>query len=867
MHMPTVCARFADLGTGSPNQSLALVLFTLMMMGGASARTYCVNSTANTVIALCNGVPGDCSLRGAMLLANEGDEGTVQDIRVPVGTYALPAGLNFDPVGDRDNKDFSISGGWNAACVAHTLNPANTVLNGENGANDGLFEFSGDQQRIVIEGLTWQNFSQVVVFDPVCAPFNLCPDTDLIRVRYNAFRNGQGVLVSANDANQYSVSNNLFVNLSASSIPPVDLSDDSDGSAPVFAFNTLANLQCGGSGLPGVRFSSRPSGSTLHHNVIQSLDCGSDLFLEDFSGFPPVALRNNLYNTRSGQSPSVQSGNLISSNPGFVNAAGGDFHLRESAPVSAAINAGLTPAQGVQFGLSFPSQDLDGPVNLRVVGLRADIGAYESSINDASVLNVSNGNDSGTGSLRQALISANANIGKQNIEFNVPGTCPQLILLQTPLPDINDDVEIDGYTQPGASANTQTVGSDANICLVLTAVTGTLGAFIQVSQAAPSNTSLTLKGLAFAGANGFNGNATVALGLRGGSDHIIQGNAFGGVGPGGVGPLGAPIIAIQITGTAQNALIGGPEPEHRNSFGETQVAAIYVNGATSGNVSGHTVQNNYIGLAADGTTAATIQGNAILADSAPNLSILDNVIAAVPNNAAIRIQGASATGFKIRGNRIGMSAINIPTATFRVDVGISVGGGSGDHEIGSALATTPSNTIANSKRAGVWINSDAGNGILMRPNKIFGNGVSGIGLGIDLGALGPLPNDSGDGDGGANRSQNWPEMTASVANVDTTRQVNVVLNSTASTSYRLDLYRSPDCAGGNRGANMSTRVSTNVVTTSSLGLAVLNTAISDNGAPGFLAATATNTVTGDTSEVGPCFQEPPNPALFKSGFE
>ena len=851
-----------------PPRCLMLLLIAFATMASATASTYCVDSNSSAVIALCGPVPGDCSLRGAVFNANEGPEGSTQEIRVATGSYVIPAGLNFDPAGDRDNKDFSISGGWNAACTTRTINPATTVISAANSPSDGNFEFRGDQQRIIIEGLRFEQFALFGVDDGLCAPFDICPDTAAVRLRYNMFRDGGDVEVYVGDAAQLSISNNLFANLaSGSHVRVVDLAYSNAESAPDFSFNTFAGIACGGNGRPAVGLSSKWQGTTAHHNIFQSVGCSADLYLSNIAGDQPIALRNNLFNTRIGQAPLALSGNVISSNPGFVNSAGGNFHLLETAPVSASINAGLTSVQAAQFGLTFPSQDLDGPSGQRLIGQHADIGAYESSINDASVLVVNALGNSGVGTLRQALISANANPGKQVIEFNLPGACPGFIELQSPLPDIVDDVEIDGYSQPGASANTQSVGSDASICVVVSSPSATLTQYLQVPAAAPASTSLILKGLAFTGQTGFSGNANVILRLRGGSDHVIQGNAFGGVGPGATGALGEPVQGISIRDVAQNALIGGPQPEHRNSFGAMSNSAIVLFDATSGSSNGHTIQNNYIGLTATGIVASSIALNAIFASNTPNVEIFDNVIAAVPNSAAISINGASATGYKIRGNRIGVNAINIGTAAFRVDVGIKIGDGSGGHEIGSALATTQSNTIANSNGAGVWIDANAGNGTLIRPNKIFNTGVSGLGLGIDLGALGQLTNDVGDADAGPNRGQNWPVVSGSLSNANGTRQIDVMLSSSAATNYRIDVYRAPDCPGGDRGGNMTTRVATQLAVTGNQGLVNLNFPITGSGAPGYLTATATNVSTGDTSEVSVCFQESAVVDLFSSGFE
>jgi len=74
-----------------------------------------------------------------------------------------------------------------------------------------------------------------------------------------------------------------------------------------------------------------------------------------------------------------------------------------------------------------------------------------------SPLIVTNTNDSGTGSLRAAIEFANANSAEDNIIFNISGTGPHVITLATNLPDItDDDVSIDGITQPGATCGTTT---------------------------------------------------------------------------------------------------------------------------------------------------------------------------------------------------------------------------------------------------------------------------------------------------------------------------------------------------------------------------------------------------------------------------
>src|SRR5688572_11728900 len=66
-----------------------------------------------------------------------------------------------------------------------------------------------------------------------------------------------------------------------------------------------------------------------------------------------------------------------------------------------------------------------------------------------SVFMVTETADGGAGSLRQAILDANANIGRDTISFNIGGSGPYSIRPLTPLPAIVDSVVIDGSTQPG----------------------------------------------------------------------------------------------------------------------------------------------------------------------------------------------------------------------------------------------------------------------------------------------------------------------------------------------------------------------------------------------------------------------------------
>src|SRR5262249_29821477 len=106
-----------------------------------------------------------------------------------------------------------------------------------------------------------------------------------------------------------------------------------------------------------------------------------------------------------------------------------------------------SPALNKIPAASAPTVDQRGTA--RPFGGTSDIGAFEANRNYFLVTNT---NDSGTGSLRQAILDANATTnlagGPDVIQFNISGSGVQTISPSSQLPTITDPVLIDGYTQP-----------------------------------------------------------------------------------------------------------------------------------------------------------------------------------------------------------------------------------------------------------------------------------------------------------------------------------------------------------------------------------------------------------------------------------
>ena len=83
---------------------------------------------------------------------------------------------------------------------------------------------------------------------------------------------------------------------------------------------------------------------------------------------------------------------------------------------------------------------------------------------------VTNTDDTGSGSLRQAILNSNTILGipgVHTIHFAIPGSGVHTITPATPLPQITHAVDIDGYTQAGSSVNTSATGDNAVIAIEL----------------------------------------------------------------------------------------------------------------------------------------------------------------------------------------------------------------------------------------------------------------------------------------------------------------------------------------------------------------------------------------------------------------
>ncbi len=143
------------------------------------------------------------------------------------------------------------------------------------------------------------------------------------------------------------------------------------------------------------------------------------------------------------------------------------------------------------------------------------------------------------------------------------------------------------------------------------------------------------------------------------------------------------------------------------------------------------------------------------------------------------------TGVTIQGNFVGTDA----TGTYALgnkNRGISV---FGNNTIIGGVESGEGNVVAHSGVGGVDIYGSAGNAI--RGNSIYANGT----IGIDLGGGGVTANDPLDADTGPNGLQNYPLVSSAVPLSPSGTEIVGTLDSTPSTSYALDFFANPACAG------------------------------------------------------------------------
>jgi uncharacterized repeat protein (TIGR01451 family) len=513
---------------------------------------------------------------------------------------------------------------------------------------------------------------------------------------------------------------------------------------------------------------------------------------------------------------------------------------------------------------------------------------------------VTNTNDSGPGSLRQAIIDANAvSATRDTIRFNIPGANPHTISPLSALPALTASAVIDATTQPGyagapvieldgtnagAQANglqlvagTSAVrglainrfgtggtgaGGDAIVLqgtgghlvernFLGTDVTGTTGMPNRANGLSIQSPSNRVGGTAPGARNVISANRSTGI-LITGSSNLVQGN-YVGTDWTGTARLGNTSTAILVFGSSNT--IGGSEAGAGNILAGSQFG-LWVNESSVTPSRNNRIQGNYVG-----TNAASARG---LGNTSIGMLVFgqDNLVGGTAPGAGnviagnlgegLRIAGTTATGTLVQGNYIGTDAAGV-TGLGNAGPGIQIFNGAHGITIGGSVAGA-ANVIARNTGPGISLlpilETAFGNAFLS--NSIHSNGL----LGIDLYVVGVTPNDPGDADTGPNNLQNFPVLTsASSDGVNT--MFSGTLNSTPNTAFTVEIFSNPTCDASGNGEGQ-TVIGSLIVTTDAEGQGSFNNQVVPVAAVGLqLTATATNNATRDTSEFSACIRVGP----------
>jgi parallel beta-helix repeat protein len=415
--------------------------------------------------------------------------------------------------------------------------------------------------------------------------------------------------------------------------------------------------------------------------------------------------------------------------------------------------------------------------------------------------------DSGDGSLRQAIQSANNNPGS-TITFAI-GSGVQKIRPLTELPFLSGST-INGATQPGYSG-TPLIEIDGSLLPALTTGLTVSGGEIRAIAVNQCHRGVSL-------------NAGILTASFIGTDVT--------------GQLARP-NAVGVATVGAGSRVGGTLPSERNIISANSGFGVIVGGI------GTIVAGNFIGTNVDGTVALPNQ-DGISVQNAEGVTIANNVLS---GNTQFGVELFYANYAVLTGNLIGPSATGgFLSATQRAGISAYQ---STVAQIGGPAPGEP-NTIAYNADVGIGVDPTA------KRIRIVSNSIHSNGFGIDLDfALNPFPpgprvtpNDPGDADLGGNLLQNFPvlELVHSSGGVT---EIRGSINTTPNSPFHVEFFSNASCNASGNGEGRTYLGSAEVVTNSS-GNAIFETSLAATVAPEELVTATATDEFSNTSEFSAC---------------
>lgn len=488
----------------------------------------------------------------------------------------------------------------------------------------------------------------------------------------------------------------------------------------------------------------------------------------------------------------------------------------------------------------------------------------------AATFTVTNVADSGAGSLRQAMLDANATVDANYIHFAIPGTGAHVIAPAAALPSITRPVVIDGYTQPGAVKNTNTPEQGGLNSVIKIEIAGS--PLVVNVTGAQATGAVTVRGLAIHSTG--NSAAVVAYrhaGLR------VQGCYIGADASGMHVP--APIahgIAVIVpkdvfigaqTAAWRNLIAGATLNNASSGIDATGESVIGGMSSTGPFIEGNLIGTDAAGLAAlpnnTGITYGHVDGDL----GGPGATIKRNVISGnlrrgIAADCSFPGGGACGGGLRIEGNLIGTDASGLEPLPNGPDGGVHTYNVSSVPTRVRIGGDTPAQDNVIAFNLGPGIGHLVAGALDIGGNTIFDN----AGPGIDIGAAGRDPNDPGDADEGGNRGQNWPHIvSATVAgNVLTVRYRVDTASANATWPLRVQFFLA--LPGG--GTPLLTDTGAPAIATYPQALAQavheVDFVLPPDSDPFPITAVATDAM-GHSSEFGDVYD--PDSTIFSDGFE
>ncbi|MBI1761073.1 MAG: hypothetical protein HYR56_06510 [Acidobacteria bacterium] len=381
---------------------------------------------------------------------------------------------------------------------------------------------------------------------------------------------------------------------------------------------------------------------------------------------------------------------------------------------------------------------LNGDARNDLVILRRGQSAPQLALSaPTAIFTVTNTNDSGAGSLRDAINQANATAGADTINFAI-GSDLQTINLLSALPTLSETVTIDGTTQPGFAG--------APLIELRGTSAGANARGLQIINVA----NCLIKGLVV---NSFAKTGVFISGAAA-SGNQVQGcyigtNAAGTAAiPNGTNPTTFDSDGLDLVFGAHDNLIGGTTADARNlisgNFGGGGGDGVFIAFPGTNN---NLVQGNYLGTNAAGTAAIAngFGGVEIATDTAPGPqgNIIGGTTAGAGNVASgngqvgVGIFNADSNNNLVQGNFLGTNAAGtgaVPNGVAGAEVGNPPGGGvsAKSNLIGG---TTPAarNIISGNSGPG-------GDGVFIRDFGTVNNLVQGNYVGLNAAGTAAVPN-------------------------------------------------------------------------------------------------------------------------------